>query len=587
QSVEPLTRDRPGEATRAKAVAGRFLKGDGATLHATVVKNDACRRSGYPHSYVEKLWDDMYLEGRWSLPVNTNPYIAIQPPPKHAAVAPAGSDLQIEGATRFISSLLKWNRRVHDGTFEHDLPPACLHGYALQCGTARVAFKGRDKVEFYPAARHAAVFCNNRVFRVDLLGGEDADLQISEGDLRKAFQGIRTAAFSERGDRSSGPSLGDAFAGHFTTMGRDEWATSRAALAKFSEVNRATLFEIDSALIAIALDDHDTPGNRDEARTFLTGVKGRNRWFDKHQLVVLKNGSMAVNFEHSFSDGMAWVRMLGEIWHDMYGVPGKGIKPFPKAPLLSSPPPPPRELSWKIPPELKAEVISASRAFGEACAGYTLEHVEFLDFGKNACKEWKISPDAVAQMAFHLAFRRLHGMMPSTYESCSTRAFFHGRTEVIRTCTSESADFASTMEKGSTGKDTRRAALDLAATKHIMLAKAASQGQGIDRHLLAIKAVAEEIVSDGGGVRLGAVFLDDPLVAETSAWRLSTSNLSLPFLKCFGCGATNRNGYGLVYIWHEDKITFPVTAFQGAETDGKILANEIVRALGEIGKVCR
>ena len=75
-----------------------------------------------------------------------------------------------------------------------------------------------------------------------------------------------------------------------------------------------------------------------------------------------------------------------QIWHDMYGVPGKGIKPFPKAPLLSSPPPPPRELSWKIPPELKAEVISASRAFGEACAGYTLEHVEFLDFGKNACK---------------------------------------------------------------------------------------------------------------------------------------------------------------------------------------------------------
>ena len=51
-------------------------------------------------------------------------------------------------------------------------------------------------------------------------------------------------------------------------------------------------------------------------------------------------------------------------------------------------------------------------------------------------QEWKISPDAVAQMAFHLAFRRLHGMMPSTYESCSTRAFFHGRTEVIRTCTS-------------------------------------------------------------------------------------------------------------------------------------------------------
>lgn len=66
-----------------------------------VVKDDASRSAGYPHSYVEELWDDMYLEGRWSLPINSNPYIALQPaPPEHAAAAlAAGSDLQIEGAT--------------------------------------------------------------------------------------------------------------------------------------------------------------------------------------------------------------------------------------------------------------------------------------------------------------------------------------------------------------------------------------------------------------------------------------------------------------------------------------------------------
>lgn len=29
--------------------------------------------------------------------------------------------------------------------------------------------------------------------------------------------------------------------------------------------------------------------------------------------VVLKNGEMAVNFEHSYSDGMVWTRMLGEV----------------------------------------------------------------------------------------------------------------------------------------------------------------------------------------------------------------------------------------------------------------------------------
>lgn len=89
------------------------------------------------------------------------------------------------------------------------------------------------------------------------------------------------------------------------------------------------------------------------------------------------------------------LRYFYQIWHDMYGVPGKGVKPFPQPPLLLSSPtptlPPPRELSWKLPDSLKSEAISASRAFQEACEGYTLDYVEFREFGKNACKVWSLS----------------------------------------------------------------------------------------------------------------------------------------------------------------------------------------------------
>lgn len=63
-----------------------------------VVEKDATRK-GYPHSYVEKLWADMYLYGRWSLPINANPYLALQKPPSGFS-APAGSDAQIFGATK-------------------------------------------------------------------------------------------------------------------------------------------------------------------------------------------------------------------------------------------------------------------------------------------------------------------------------------------------------------------------------------------------------------------------------------------------------------------------------------------------------
>lgn len=70
----------------------------------------------------------------------------------------------------------------------------------------------------------------------------------------------------------------------------------------------------------------------------------------------------------------------------MYGVKARGVVPFPKAPLLASAPPQPRELLWKLPYELKRDVVCARKEFDEACEGYTLDALEFRDFGKNSCK---------------------------------------------------------------------------------------------------------------------------------------------------------------------------------------------------------
>lgn len=70
----------------------------------------------------------------------------------------------------------------------------------------------------------------------------------------------------------------------------------------------------------------------------------------------------------------------------MYDVKSKQVRAFPKAPLLSSPPPPPRELMWKLPYELKSDVLCAQRGFQETCDGYTLDPVKFQDFGKGSCK---------------------------------------------------------------------------------------------------------------------------------------------------------------------------------------------------------
>lgn len=59
------------------------------------------------------------------------------------------------------------------------------------------------------------------------------------------------------------------------------------------------------------------------------------------------------------------------------------------------------------------------------------------EFGKNQCKKLGVSPDAVMQLAFQLALYVLEGKSVPTYESCSTAAYKHGRTETIRSCTLE------------------------------------------------------------------------------------------------------------------------------------------------------
>lgn len=80
---------------------------------------------------------------------------------------------------------------------------------------------------------------------------------------------------------------------------------------------------------------------------------------------------------------------------------------------------------------IKQEIIKYKEWTDRLCVDYTI----FEEFGKEQCKKFKVSPDAIMQLAFQLAFYTLEGKLAPVYESCSTAAFKHGRTETIRPCT--------------------------------------------------------------------------------------------------------------------------------------------------------
>jgi carnitine O-acetyltransferase len=154
--------------------------------------------------------------------------------------------------------------------------------------------------------------------------------------------------------------------------------------------------------------------------------------------------------------------------------------------------------------------------------------VHYTGYGKDVIKAHKASPDAYVQMIMQLAFYRLNNRPGVTYESCQTRKFLLGRTEVIRTVSSESKAFCEAMIGDKSDAD-RVELFRKAVTRHIQYSTWAADAQGVDRHLFGLKKLIK------GGEDVPEVFKDQAM-AKSSHWELSTSQLGSKYLDGWGYG---------------------------------------------------
>lgn len=261
-----------------------------------------------------------------------------------------------------------------------------------------------------------------------------------------------------------------------TTGDRNKWAASREHLLKIG--NKEALEEIDSALFAISLDTVVVEKPKDIVRWFLHS-DGKNRylttakpwgkdcknlkntpicrWFDKSfTLVTTANGFAGLNFEHSWGDGVAVLRYLTDVFNDSAKQPQITSEMQTETIKLSEPP---KRLStcyifwWRkvfykccfticlptdivLDDKIKTDIANAKKSFDDICSSLEVRDV-ICNLGRDQCKEFKVSPDAVMQLIFQLANYNLNKRNAPTYESCSTAAFKHGRTETVRPCTLE------------------------------------------------------------------------------------------------------------------------------------------------------
>jgi carnitine O-palmitoyltransferase 2 len=550
--ASPLVPAAQLDATRTSLAA--WKDGEGAKLQTEIERRAAATYS----SYISAPWFDMYLKDRRPIALNSNPHLGFK---DDDDVPVRGA--QPERAARLIDASVSFYRTMRDLELEPDvfhtkphltqtrlweslvslLPrsvsfygAAALGAYPLDMSqydslfeSTRIPKRGRDELRKAKApatpARHVVVQRGARFYELACVGADGRS--VGAPALELALRSILSAA--------DAGGVGPAPLGLLTSLPRDEWADARVAIEASSPTSAASLRAIDDALFAVTL-DHASPASLvDINNTFLHG-DGSNRWFDKSfQLIVTANGKAAVNFEHSWGDGVAVLRYFNSVWEAAKAGPVKSTGELAEPAIF-------RELRFDALPASVLDAVAAAKVRLDAhIRSMTVDVVESSHIGSTWAKSNKLSPDGLMQMSLQLAHHALHGKAVSTYESASTAAFKHGRTETIRAATPESAALCAVFADSASSAIERVAALRTAVATHSTITRDCLMGKGVDRHLFALRALGSEL----GGAPPPE--LDDNTYRTLSEIIISTSTLSSDALADGGFGPVGPNCYAAGY----------------------------------------
>lgn len=582
-ALEPLV--SAGELQSSRRLVQEFKDKDGPELDKLLRARDKANKHT---SYISGPWFDMYLSSRKPLPLNFNPFLALKddPRPEYNQQVVRASNMVVS-SLRFLRSLrsnqlepvvFHLNPDKSDTAFYRRtmrfLPEAVAwYGSALAWkaypldmsqfgnlfGSTRIPQLGRDKLVADGGSRHLLVMRNGHCYSVQALD-EQGNLFAPE-HYRACLEHILA-------DPRPPPSVA---VPALTAGPRDDWARARQALEGAG--NGQALRRLDSALFALVLDQEMFPGTSQEekiAHHFLHGPV-HNRWFDKSfSLLLTGDGHAAVNFEHAWGDGVAVLRYFNDLFADSTEQPRvhPGSAPSTDAGQFVE------RLDFKVNDSVAEAVKRAVNCYKEATGSLQLSALKHAGLSRDLIKSSGLSPDSVAQLSFQLAYHLEHGTTPATYESCSTSAFRHGRTETVRPATTATKRCVEALSTG-TSPQRARPLLEECSRVHSKLTKEAAMGQGFDRHLFALRLLAEE--RGGPMPRL----FGDPCFVKANHFCLSTSTLHGTAFSGGGFAPVVPDGYGLGYGM-VDGCFGVLTSAYAPHRDASRFASALTEALNRI-----
>eukprot|EP00064_Thunnus_orientalis_P002511 superscaffoldBa00000187_g2518 len=543
---------------KTKAIVEKFGAPGGA---GEVLQKKLLERRDKTTNWVYDYWlEDMYLNNRLALPVNSSPVM----------VFPKQTFRDHKDALRFAARLIRGVLEYKALVDERALPvefargqlagtPLCMEQYYRLFSSYRYPGLKTDtlKVQMNAASsapEHIIVACKNQFFVLDVVANSK---QLNETEILSQLEKIMKMAGNAE-ERL--PPFGI-----LTSDGRTEWAQARDALTK-DQTNRDSLALIESCLCVVCLDEPNglDPNDTNRALLMLHGGgrerNGANRWYDKSmQFVIGMDGLCGVVCEHSPFEGIVLVQCSEYL------------------------------MKYMLVNNLDMDVF------------------KFKVYGKEFIKKQKMSPDAFIQVALQLAFYKCNGRLVSTYESASIRRFQEGRVDNIRSATAEALAFVKSMtdERGTftvshfshfdrltpilllikpaqTKQDSEKIKrLRDAINAQTNYTIAAITGMAIDNHLLGLLRIAKEL-----NMEKPEIFCDETYLASNQ-FILSTSQVPTT-VEMFCCyGPVVPNGYGACYNPQSDHIIFCVSSFwESTQTSSAVFVKALNEGLLEIRDLC-
>jgi carnitine O-acetyltransferase len=555
---------------------------------------------------------DSYLNFDNPVVLNLNPFFLLEDDP-----TPARNN-QVTRAASLVVSALSFVRAVRREELPPDTirgQPLCMYQYSRLFGTARIPTEHGCQIGQDPTSKHIVVLCHGQFYWFDVLD-DNSDLIMSEKDISLNLSVIV--------DDASQIPIRDAAKGALgvlSTENRKIWSGLRDVLHREEGSNNSdSLNIVDSALFILCLDYTEPQTGADLCMNMLCGSSKveqgvqvgtcTNRWYDKLQIIVCKNGSAGINFEHTGVDGHTVLRFASDVYTDTILRFARTINGNAPSLWASTSPDPakrdpdsfgdvqttPHKLEWDMVPELSTALRFAETRLADLIQQNEFATLEFPHYGKNFMTSMGFSPDAFVQMAFQAAYYGLYGRMECVYEPAMTKIYYHGRTEAIRAVSDESSEFVR-LFWGENPAAAKIEALRKACQKHTATTKDCAKAQGPDRHMYALYCIWQRAIDEDGAELAssdgwdstrpsspeavnspkrnsvlsenGSISSSPPAPIQHSmpslfadgGWDklnntiLSTSNCGNPSLRQFGFGPTSGDGFGIGYIIKDGSIS--------------------------------